>query len=189
MSSPSLLCLPVVISHSPVALSGELFHFIIDMSRMFRRKKTQVHYVPRLLPPQPDLISWGSSSKPAIIRLFEAGKDAEEISDITRNRISFVKSVIYRHAHPEDFVITPIPRRPRSSSKISRPCLGCGNVILVSPSQSTKYCSMACRSVSITIECLSCKKKLAVPPCRIERGCKYCSRECYRSHRYGIKTK
>lgn len=143
---------------------------------MSRGNKTQGRYVPRSLPPQPQIISWGSNSKPAIIKLFEAGKDAEEISNLTRNRISFVKSVIYRHQNPQEFVFEPQP-----SGKVSRSCLGCGKLFDIYASKGQKYCNRACRyaQASVIIACNACKKEMKIRKSELSKGRKYCSIECY----------
>lgn len=159
-----------------------------------RRKKNYQRYVPKLFPPQPEIISWGKGSKPAIIRLFEAGKGAEEISDITRNRISFVKSVIYRRAHSEEF--TASVKKPKQrlhacyscgtqdsfrwlkNPPIGEVCIECGKWLTKirnrKPRQLPKWRKIPCKT---------CSKLIKVWPSAMEKGKKYCSIGCYRAAR------
>jgi hypothetical protein len=57
----------------------------------------KMELVPWTALPKPNHnVTWGDNSKARILSLMRKGKTAEEISEITRNRIAFVKNVIRR---------------------------------------------------------------------------------------------
>jgi hypothetical protein len=91
---------------------------------MYRRKKAYKPYVPKLLPPQPPVITWGQTSKPQIIELYQEGKSSQEIASITGNRLVFVRLTLYRYLHPQEFLVTPKPAAIKIP--INQECYCCG---------------------------------------------------------------
>src|SRR6185503_9420704 len=105
--------------------------------------------VPWTALPEPcQKITWGDNSKAHILTLMREGRTAEEISEITGNRLAFVKSTIHRALHPDEFAFEPpiIAERLGRRKRVIVDCENCGKEIEVIPSiaDKKKFCSMGC---------------------------------------------
>ena len=119
---------------------------------------------------------WGN--RDVIAQLYNQGKTESEIIALTQNRRAFVRNILQRLAHPEDFVLEPIIVKPKEVI-----CLECQQVF-EAKRRSQKFCSEFCRTKNnhtrpgenkFSFVCKLCKKDfMSWNKDRI-----YCSRTCY----------
>ncbi|AIF83832.1 hypothetical protein NTE_01771 [Candidatus Nitrososphaera evergladensis SR1] len=155
-----------------------------------------------LPPPLPkSAVTWGASSKDAIIQLLNEGRSVEEICNTTGNRRTFVKTVAYRFNHPEEFIVSQPVRSVESSRRLNHRsdivCKGCGTTFSVPNCQrdAIKFCTRECRRTywdarkvkvqavpkervrkkTHTIVCKNCGKQATV----LKPTNAFCDQHCY----------
>jgi hypothetical protein len=133
------------------------------------------------------MLRWENRAR--VEALFKEGRTADEISNITRDRIVFVKAVVYRLAHPEEFVLTnreekkeeKVKEKRVLAQKLTLACKRCQQSFEVAAyNRDRKYCSRSCAYVKNPdtrkmITCPNCNKSFEVYKSSKD---KYCSFQC-----------